>query len=281
MTITARLLASGPGWRFSDFLCTAGPQDRAEEEQHESISIAAVTEGSFQYRSSDGTALLAPGALLLGNPGSCFRCGHEHAVGDRCLALHVTPEWMESVLAAVPGARRLRFGAPRIPPRAALVPLLAALEAARDRADAAELEELALRLAGAVAAMLAGGRRLPRLTAQDERRITAALRRIEAAAEEPLSLAALAREAATSPYHFLRSFQRVVGMTPHQYLLRTRLHRAALRLRRTRDPVSAIAYDAGFNDLSTFNHRFRAVMGAPPSAWRAAGPQAPQAARRS
>lgn len=268
-SITMRLLASGPGWRFSDVVCTAGPEDRAEEEQHEAISIAAVTAGSFQYRSSDGTALLAPGSLLLGNPGTCYRCGHEHAAGDRCLALHVTPDWMEAVLAAIPGARRLRFAAPRIAPSERLLPLLAELEAARDHADPAELEELAFRLAGAAAAILAG-HRLPRITAQDERRITAALRRIEAAAEEPLPLADLAREAAMSPYHFLRSFRRVVGMTPHQYLLRTRLHRAALRLRRTRDPVSAIAYDSGFGDLSTFNHRFRAVMGATPSAWRAA-----------
>jgi len=270
-----RLLASGPGWRFSDVVCTAGPEDRAEEERHEAISIAAVTEGSFQYRSSDGTALLAPGALLLGNRGTCYRCGHEHAAGDRCLALHVTPEWMESVLAGVPGAQRLRFAAPRIAPSERLLPLLAALEAARDRGDAMELEELAVRLAGAVAASLAGSRRPPRFTAQDERRITAALRRIEAAAEEPLSLGTLAREAAMSPYHFLRSFRRVVGMTPHQYLLRTRLHRAALRLRRTRDTVSAIAYDSGFGDLSTFNHRFRAVIGATPSAWRQAAASSP------
>jgi AraC-like DNA-binding protein len=72
------------------------------------------------------------------------------------------------------------------------------------------------------------------------------------------------------PYHFLRAFAAVVGMTPHQYLPRTRLHRAAVRLRRTRDPVARIAYDAGFNDLSTFNHRFRCLMRATPSAYLAA-----------
>ena len=127
-----------------------------------------------------------------------------------------------------------------------------------------------MRLAGAVAAALAdggGGARRP--TARDERRITAALRRIEAAADAALPLAALAREAGMSPYHFLRLFRELVGMTPHQYVLRTRLNRAALRLRRTDEPVAAIAYEAGFNDLSTFNRRFRRVMGASPSAYRA------------
>jgi AraC family transcriptional regulator len=58
-------------------------------------------------------------------------------------------------------------------------------------------------------------------------------------------------------------------MTPHQFVLRTRLHRAAVRLRRTDDAISAIAFDAGFNDLSTFNRRFRRLMGLAPGAYRA------------
>lgn len=103
----------------------------------------------------------------------------------------------------------------------------------------------------------------------EPRRVTAALRRIEAEAGEPLSLADLAGEAAMSPYHFLRTFCRVAGLTPHQYLLRTRLHRAAVRLRRSLEPVSTIAFDTGFADLSTFNRRFRRMMGASPGAYRA------------
>jgi AraC-like DNA-binding protein len=62
----------------------------------------------------------------------------------------------------------------------------------------------------------------------------------------------------------------LVGITPHQYVLRTRLHRAAVRLRRSGDAISAIAFDVGFNDLSTFNRRFRRVMGVHPGAYRRA-----------
>jgi AraC family transcriptional regulator len=93
-------------------------------------------------------------------------------------------------------------------------------------------------------------------------------------AEQPEAthtLAALAGQAAMSPYHFLRTFRQVVGMAPHQYLLRNRLHRAALRLKRTSDDVSAIAFAAGFNDLSTFNRRFKKVTGVNPGTYRAAG----------
>lgn len=170
----------------------------------------------------------------------------------------------------MPGVRRMSFPVPRLPPLAALMPLLAADEAARDNGNDAAFEELALRLAGAVASMLAGsGAAATAASPRDERRITRVLRHIEAAAEEKLTLADLARDAAMSPYHFLRTFRGLVGLTPHQFLLRTRLHRAAVRLRRSREPVSVIALDAGFNDLSTFNRRFRRLMGANPTRYRA------------
>jgi AraC-like DNA-binding protein len=150
------------------------------------------------------------------------------------------------------------------------MPLIAAAEAARDACDGTELEELALRLTGAVAATLADSKRAaPSPSRRDERRVTDALRRIEAEAHDALSLTELAGEAATSPYHFLRTFRQVVGMTPHQFVLRTRLHRVAVRLRTSVEPISAIAFDAGFGDLSTFNRRFRRLMGSSPGAYRA------------
>ena len=270
MSITSHRLASGPGWSVHDLVCTAGPRDRPFEEQHDDMCVAAVTHGTFRYRTTPGTAVLAPGGLVLGNVGDCFECGHEHAAGDRCLAFHFAPAHLETIIAAVPGARRMAFAVPHLPPLPSLMPLIAAAEAARDDNDGAALEELALRLAGAVVVALAGGgRRAQAPSSRDLRRVTEALRRIEADADQQLSLAGLARTAATSPYHFLRIFRQVVGMTPHQYVLRTRLHRAAVRLRRSDDAVSAIAFGAGFNDLSTFNRRFRRLMGVSPTVYRA------------
>ena len=81
-----RILAQGDGWSVSDVICTAGPHDRAFEEQHSRMCIAIVTAGSFQYRSNVGCELMTPGSLLLGNAGQYFECGHEHGVGDRCLS---------------------------------------------------------------------------------------------------------------------------------------------------------------------------------------------------
>jgi len=270
MSLTSRMLASGPGWGVSDVICTAGPHDRPFEERHDTASIAAVTAGTFQYRTGGGRAVLAPGGILLGDAGACFECGHEHGTGDRCLAFSFAPALLESIVSGVPGARRAAFGVPHLPPVPALMPLLAAAEAARDGEDAVELEELALRLAAAVAATLADGAQPAAAPSRrDERRISDALCRIEGEAHEPLALADLAYEAGMSRYHFLRTFRQVAGMTPHQLVLRTRLHRAAVRLRTSDYSISTIAFDAGFGDLSTFNRRFRRLMGCSPGAWRA------------
>ena len=270
MGSTAHLLAAGPGWSVADVVCTAGPHDRPFEERHEHMCIAAVMQGTFQYRSPLGAAVLAPGAVLLGNDGICFECSHEHDLGDRCLAFHYAPDRWEATVAAVPGATRASFPVPRLPPLQVVLPLIAAAEAARDDRDGAALEELSLALAGAVAAMLAERPRTVRAPSRrDARRVTDALRRIEAQAHERLTLAELASDAGMTPYHFLRTFRHVVGMTPHQFVLRTRLHRAAVRLRQSDEPVSTIAFEAGFNDLSTFNRRFRRVTGESPRAYRA------------
>jgi AraC family transcriptional regulator len=275
MALASRILASGPGWTVSDIVCMSGPQDRPFEERHEAVSIAAVTEGTFQYRTAAGSAVLAPGGVLLGNADACFECGHQHSVGDRCLSFQFSPGLLETIVAAVPGLRHAAFRVPSLPPLPSLMPLLAAAQAARDDGDAGGLEELAVRLAADVAAAAAGLRQSAyRPSHRDERRVSEVLRRIEAGAHEELALVDLAREAAVSPYHFLRTFRELVGMTPYQFVLHTRLARAAVRLRSSGEPVSTIAFDAGFGDLSTFNRRFRRVMGCSPSAYRAGAPAA-------
>jgi AraC family transcriptional regulator len=70
-----RTLAAGHGWSLHEIVCRAGPSDRPFEERHDGFSVSAVVGGNFTYRSDAGQGLLYPGALLLGNNGSCFECG--------------------------------------------------------------------------------------------------------------------------------------------------------------------------------------------------------------
>ncbi|MGH7083110.1 MAG: hypothetical protein ACREFV_11650, partial [Acetobacteraceae bacterium] len=103
-----RAIASGAGWRASEFVCRLGPADRPFEEQHHEVSIAAVLAGSFHYRSATGSALLYPGAFLLGHAGTCFTCGHEHGEGDRSGAFHFSPEFFSEIAATAAGSHRFR-----------------------------------------------------------------------------------------------------------------------------------------------------------------------------
>lgn len=275
----ARVIARDADWCLSEFTCRAGPQDRPFEERHGAVAIAAVLEGSFQYRCDSGRALLYPGAVMLGNPGACYECGHDHGTGDRCISFQFDPHFFGEIAASAAGSSRFRFPAAMLPalqslhrPMAEMAALAAnTLTPDRRAPNHMAVEELAIEMAEAVVLAVAGGdARSPAPSAADSRRISRVLRHIETHAAEALDLAQLANVACMSKYHFLRSFRRITGVTPHRYLLGLRLHRAAERLCSSRDPVSAIAFEAGFGDLSTFNAGFRARFGASPRHFRVA-----------
>jgi len=265
------VLAAGAGWRASDIICTAGPRDRAFEEQHSAASVAVVVAGSFQYRTARGSFMMTPGSLFLGNSGECFECGHEHAAGDRCVSFRFTGAFIER-LAGELGHRRPTFGASRTPPARGSAPVIAAIASALSGGDAISWEEAAIDVA------VAGLQTSPddaRPSAESARiardvveRVTRAVRDIERDPNVEWDLNTLARDAELSAFQFLRAFRRLTGTTPHQYLVRTRLREAAAALRTSDRRIVEIALACGFNDLSNFNHAFRAEFAASPREYR-------------
>jgi AraC-like DNA-binding protein len=108
-------------------------------------------------------------------------------------------------------------------------------------------------------------------TAADRRRAVEAALWIDANCSQPIDLDAAASQAGLSPFHFLRLFRKVLRVTPHQYLLRARLRRAAALLAQQERPITDIAYDVGFGDLSNFVRSFRRAAGVSPRAFRKLG----------
>jgi len=255
---TTRLLAQGDGWTVEDVICTSGPRDRAFEEEHSRIAIAIVAAGTFQYRSTRGRELMTPGSLMLGTPGQCFECGHDHGAGDRCLSFGYTPEYWETL------AGGAKFDALRLPPLRALSRVIAKACAGLTKEIA--WEELSVELA-AQTLQLVTDSPAPNPHPSAEARVTRVVRAIEHNQTAAHTLTALASQAKLSPFHFLRLFEQVTGVTPHQFILRTRLREAAQRLYEPAR-ILDIALESGFGDLSNFNRTFRSEFGVTPRAWR-------------
>ncbi len=265
-----RVIARGDGWSVADVLCTSGPQDRPFEEKHDRYALAVVVAGTFLYRSPTGRGVMTPGSLLLGNTGHCFECGHEHSEGDRCVSFWYDSDYFER-LAADAGARgrRAGFAVSRLPPLRSLSPLVTRAWAGSLDPQNVPWEELAIALAsrslelgGSVGSMRARG------PLNSEALVARAVREIDHHPAGDHTLGRLARRAGLSAYHFLRTFERVTGVTPHQYVLRTRLRHAAVRLRVEPEKVLDIALDSGFGDVSNFNRAFRGEFGMSPRRFR-------------
>src|SRR5262249_42086603 len=150
------MLARGDGWDAADVRCAAGPRDRPFDERHGGTRIAVVIAGSFQYRSDQGSAVMSPGSLLLGNDDEGFECRHEHGTGDRCVALESSPAFFER--AGVAGT----FSVPRLPPMTALAPWVVEARRAILAPTGVQLDELAHGLAGAVLGVLGPNRSVGR-----------------------------------------------------------------------------------------------------------------------
>ena len=175
-----RTLAAGDGWSLHEIVCRAGPSDRPFEERHDGFSVSAVIGGNFTYRSDAGHGLLYPGALLLGNNGSCFECGHAHGIGDRCISLNVYEEQFSEIAAAATSTSRFRFSAPSLPPSPKALPIIAQMEALSCAPSSLRSEELALRIIERVIAAMTGDRHTPAApTGRETRRVIEAIRLVE------------------------------------------------------------------------------------------------------
>ena len=292
---TCRILARGKGWVVEDLICASGPQDPVFEERHGNVSIAMVLAGTFQYRGSachgsakgssakrgsvkSGSAngairneLMTPGSLLLGNAGQSFEVGHEHAAGDRCLSFQFAPEYFERIASDAGVKKSDRgFRMLRLPPLRELSSLIARARAGLEYSADTPWEELSVELAAATVRVERGiSSRAENAVPSAIARVTRSVRAIERRPDGALGLGGLAREAGLSPYHFLRTFERLTGITPHQYVRRARLREAASRLAVEREKVLDIAYDCGFGDVSNFNRAFRTEFGVSPLRWKA------------
>lgn len=85
---------------------------------------------------------------------------------------------------------------------------------------------------------------------------------------EGIGIDELAATAGWSVSHLHAAFRRHLGVSPHQWLLRRRLHAARQQLAATDMPIAAVAAACGFADAAAFCRVFRRGEGTSPAAWR-------------
>ena len=235
-------------------------------ELHTRASLSYVRRGSFGCETLGCHRELIPGSFLVGYPGDEYKCTHEHHDGgDECLSIQLAADVADELCGM---SSTWRIGA--LPPVAELAVAAELVQRAITRRDGIGVDEAGLALVARFIRTRRGLSYAPqRLSAGIRRRMVQIAEWLSANSAERIDLAAAAARAGLSPYHFLRSFKAVLGVSPHQFLVRTRLRVAANRLLDKQDvSVTAIALEVGFEDLSNFVRTFHRAAGISPGAFR-------------
>ncbi|MEO8360029.1 MAG: AraC family transcriptional regulator [Vicinamibacteria bacterium] len=111
---------------------------------------------------------------------------------------------------------------------------------------------------------------MPVIRPETFQKLCASRDRLRDAIEPAPSIKDVAREAALSPFHFIRMFTALFGETPHQLRTRARMERAKELLALGNDDVTEVCFDVGFTSLGSFSDLFARRVGVAPSVFRRA-----------
>jgi AraC-like DNA-binding protein len=262
----ATTLFADPSIAVVDYVCTAGPADHPYVEVHDEYRVAYVRRGSFGCRTGGRAYELVAGSVMVGRPGVEYLCTHEHhACGDECLSVRLSAELVDRLC-----REKTDWRAGCLPPVPQLMVLGELAQAAAAGRSDVGVDEAALLFAVKFVCVTGDGQARATPTARERRRAVEAALWLDANSCEPISLAGAAKQAGSSAFHFLRLFSRVLGVTPHQYLVRLRVRHAARLLAEEARSITDIALEVGFSDLSNFVRTFRRAAGVSPRAFRRA-----------
>lgn len=89
--------------------------------------------------------------------------------------------------------------------------------------------------------------------------------------DKDLRVEDLAKRAYMSTYYFIRVFKNETGMSPHEYVVHSRIHLAKILLLESNIPISEVCYRSGFSSDSVFCAAFKKNVGMSPTAYRKKG----------
>lgn len=214
--------------------------------------------------------LSSPAVAPLYNRGQEYRRRKISEEGDFCDWFAIAPDALREVVgrydrAAADSERPFRFSHVRVEPRDYLEQRAVVEGLSSGCVDELLVEEKMLSVVGR---LLARAYDAKAVASDRTPKVQDAAALLSRTFIENWSLARIAREVGSSPFHLARSFKRAMGVSIHQHRLQLRLHASLAMLRDSRGDISRIALDLGFADHSHFTAAFRRRFGVTPSRYR-------------
>jgi AraC-like DNA-binding protein len=227
---------------------------------HDTFAIGIVESGATVIRTQAGRWTARAGSLLAFGPWEFHGAEPAHAGGYAYRMIYPTTELVREI---APGHMAPRqFRAPVIEDTTVGALLARAHQPLMERDTSARTED---RLVDGLRALFARYGTSVAATGRptDAAIIDTARAILRERLGQQVRLASLAGECGVNAFQLIRVFRRVVGMTPHAYLLQLRVNRAQALLT-AGSRLSDVAYDCGFSDQSHLTRAFKSAVGVPP-----------------
>lgn len=250
---------------------------------HEFMELTLITQGRGRHRCGGQGQATAAGDLIFCPPGLVHQ--HVDCEGQTHRNIHFDPSLLEGLRALAPELKVLdelfpAAGAPsrrlRLTPKELASIELQLRELEREQGEAQSGRSAAIQLlfqrillqCARWAEQRQSGREQGQGRKPASAGLAAARKLLHEQAQQPHSVASLARVAGLSPSHFRRLFRQAYGEAPIKLLIRERVRSACGPLESGGQSITEIAHLCGFEDGNYFSRQFKQVMGTSPQQYR-------------
>jgi AraC-like DNA-binding protein len=228
---------------------------------HDTFAIGVVERGAAIIRTHAGQWTARAGSLLTFAPGEIHSAEPATSAGYSYRMVYPSGELAREMRSGA--AQHGHFRAPVIHDATLGGSIAKAHRTVMDGATSASAEGRLLSGLRRLFARYTASVATPVRRASDAEVVERARAMLEERVRQRIRLATVAEGCGVSPYYLIRIFRRVLGVTPHAYLVQLRVNRAQAMLV-AGNRLADVAYDCGFSDQSHLTRAFKSAIGVPP-----------------
>ncbi|WHH61068.1 AraC family transcriptional regulator [Petroclostridium sp. X23] len=210
------------------------------------------------------------GKIVAINPGDTVLCTKEHAT-KQYLSLLIKPELVNKIAEEMGFSEGIRFLKLQNPYSRELMQAINNFDKETKRPDKFKLMQdcLGVQIVALLLRELKTNlRQYPANSPDGNTYIALAIEYIHAFFSSNISIEDICREINVSSFHFIRTFKKEIGISPHRYLLNLRIKKAEELIRMGQYSIAEVAMMCGFVSLSHFSSTFKGITGLSPREFR-------------